>query len=91
MSRARGPEPIARLRVIVAPINFEVDGCIATLLESLEYETLQKEKRYLVAVKVKCKSIESPVFRIDARTEDELVWKLKAEIARAKLMQAASL
>lgn len=87
MSRARKVEPLERIRIIVAPVEIEVDGCTATILESLEYETMKKEKRYFVAVKVKCRDMESPVFRLDVKNEEELLWKLRAEIAKAKLIR----
>lgn len=82
--------PELTVRVLVPPVEIDVDGCSARVLEALEYKTVFGETRYFVAVKVACSGKESPVFRVDAKDDRELIWKLKAEVATFKLREIYS-
>lgn len=83
-------QPERTVRVIVPPVDVEVDGCTARVLEALRYTTPFGETRYLVAVKVFCSGKESPIFRVDAKDDSDLFWKLKAEVATFKLREIYS-
>lgn len=87
--RRRIPKPEQSITILVPPIQLKIDNCIATLIESLKYETIYRETRYFVAVKVKCNNKESPIFRVDVKNEEELMWKLRSEISKLKLLEAS--
>lgn len=85
MSRADAEgQPLATVTVSL-PVTVELDGCSVTLLESKRY-TLTDRTRYIVSCQAVCRGIKSPIFFVDVSSNTELIWKLKAELAKFKLI-----
>jgi len=70
----------------IPPMVVELDRCLVYILEVTSHEWLDGKKHYLVTCKVKCGKLESQVFTLDVTDQRELEAKLKAEIARFKLI-----
>lgn len=71
---------------ITLPIDLDVEGCRVTILEVHPYVKLDKKKRYLVSCRAVCSGKVSPTFFIDAESNADLMWKLKAEVSKFKIL-----
>ena len=73
--------------VRIPPITLELDGCTVTILEVSAHDWVDGKKHFIVSCKVKCGNTESPVFPLDATSNEELIAKLRTEIAKFKLLR----
>jgi hypothetical protein len=71
--------------VHLAPSELTVDGCRVAILEALKTKVLDEELHHIV-VAISCKGVHTKPFTIDARTPREFRAKLKAEIAKLKML-----
>ena len=78
-----GPQ---RVTIQVPPFTLAVDGCLVTILEVLKHEAPWGTE-YTVALRADCGKISSRVFSLTVRDEEELKAKIKAEIAKLKIMR----
>ncbi len=76
-------EPV---RVFIPPIAVDVDGARCVILEVTKSTDVRGETVYHVSVFCECCGYRSPVFTVDARTNEELQGKLRAEVAKMKLL-----
>lgn len=75
-----------KISVLVPPLSVEIDGARVFILEASSYNTLYGAKRHIVSCKIVLKNFATPVFPLDVANNDELLWKLKAEISKIKLL-----
>lgn len=73
-------------RVIVPPHTITIDGAEVRILSVTKHEWLGGEARYIVSCYVKWGGWRSRVFSLDVSSNRELREKLRAEIAKMKLM-----
>jgi hypothetical protein len=73
-----------RIEITVLPVDVEVDGCIATILEATKLKLPWDE--FQVSCQARCGSVQSQIFHITYKTPKELAQKLKTEIAKFKYM-----
>lgn len=73
-------------RVIIPPMAVDIDGARVYILEVTENDWIDEEKHYLVTCFVEYKGYRSRVFTIDAKTNAELLAKLRTEVAKMKLL-----
>jgi hypothetical protein len=76
----RGARPAGSIEIPVLPLDIEVEGCVATILEVQKLEGLPKP--YLAAVQVKCGGVASNVFHVAYASGSELAMWLRAEVQR---------
>lgn len=76
---------LATVRVSL-PFTLEVGGCRVRVLEVKRYEVAGR-RGYLVSCQAECGSSRTPVFFLDVASNTELLWKLKVELAKFKLVQ----
>lgn len=82
------PRPRKILNVVL-PFSVELDGCTVSILEVVPYVNFFGETRYLVSVRVRCGNRVSPNFFLDITSNEELVAKLKIELAKFKILELA--
>jgi len=80
LKTSRDRRPAASIEIPVLPLDIEVEGCVATLLEVQKLEGLPKP--YLAAVQVKCGSVASGVFHVAYASGAELATRLRAEVQK---------
>ena len=80
MAAAAEKKPILDLTIL--PIEVEIDGCTAVILEAAKLNLPWEE--YQISVQVQCKDALSNVFHITYRDSKELTQKLKTEVAKFK-------
>ncbi|RLC72208.1 MAG: hypothetical protein DRI26_03455 [Chloroflexi bacterium] len=73
-------------RVVVPPIKLSLDGAEVFILEVTENTWVDGSKHYLVTFFIKWRNLRSQVATIDVRDNQELIQKLRAEIAKFKLL-----
>lgn len=73
-------------RVIIPPLEVDVEGVKCTILEVTEHEWLDNKKHYIVSVFCRYKGYRSHVFQLDVTSNKELVQKLKVEAAKMRLL-----
>jgi len=73
------------MRVIVPPVELEIDGAKIYILEVTEREWIDKKKHYLVSCIIEYRNYRSQVFTLDVTSNKELMAKLKTEVAKIKL------
>jgi len=73
-----------KTEIMVLPIDVEVDGCIVTLIEAAKF-TLTRPI-YQVSCQARCSDMQSQIFHVTYNTPQELIQKLKTEIAKFKYM-----
>jgi len=73
-------------KVIVPPAVVELDGAKVYIVETSKREWLDKRTHYLVSCFVEWRGKRSKVFNLDVTSNKELIEKLRAEIAKFKLM-----
>lgn len=66
------------------PLTIEIHDCKVKVLEAHRY-SLANRQRYIVSCQAECKGRKTPVFFIDVASNEELIWKLKVELAKFKL------
>lgn len=71
-------------RVIVPGVELSLDGCTVHIMNVVKYTWLDNRKRFLVSCRVKCYDKLSKQFIVDVASNDELVRRLKYEIALFK-------
>lgn len=76
----RDRRPAASVEIPVLPLDVEVEGCTATLLEVQKLEGLPKP--YLAAVQVRCGDVASQVFHVMYASGSELATRLRAEVQK---------
>jgi len=76
----RGGRPAASVEIPVLPLDVEVEGCVATLLEVQKLEGLPKP--YLAAAQVRCGDVASQVFHVAYASGSELATRLRAEVQK---------
>jgi hypothetical protein len=76
----RGRRPAGSIEIPVLPLDVEVEGCVATLLEVQKLEGLPKP--YLAAVQVRCGNVASNVFHVTYASGSELATRLRAEVQK---------
>ncbi len=72
-------------RVVVAPIEVDVDGAKCTILEITSHEWIDGSTRYVVSAYCEYKGLRSKVFQLDVASNKELINKLRIEVAKMKL------
>lgn len=72
------------LTLTITPVDVEVEGCTATILEASKLRLPWEE--YQVSVRIKCGSVSSRVFQISYRSTEELKQKLVSETAKFKYL-----
>jgi len=75
--------------VIVPPVDVDVDGVKATIVEVHAYTAPDGGRRYIVACYLECDGYRSQLFHVDAADNVELRRKLKVEAAKMRLQLAA--
>jgi len=73
-------------KVMIYPVAIKLDNCDVFILEASAKSWLDGKTHYIVSCKVKCDNKESQVFPLDVTSEQELIAKLRTEIAKFKLM-----
>jgi len=73
-------------RVIVPPAIIELDGAKVYILETTKRKWLDGRIHYIVSCFVEWKGKRSQTFDLDVTSNEELIAKLKTEIAKFKLM-----
>ena len=73
-------------RVIVPPVLVELDGAKVYILEVTQYTTPLGRKCFFVSCFIEIGDYRTHVFPVPACSNDELKAKLKAEIAKIKLV-----
>jgi len=63
-----------------------VDGAKVTILEITSHKWIDGSTHYIVSCQVEYGSYKSQIFQLDVKSNDELMAKLKAEVAKLKLM-----
>jgi hypothetical protein len=80
LKTARDRRPAASIEIPVLPLDIEVEGCAATLIEVQKLEGLPKP--YLAAVQVRCGDVASNVFHVAYASGSELATRLRAEVQK---------
>ena len=80
MSEQQQRQPKPEVELWLLPIDVEVEGCIATLLEA----TKMPLSGYQASVQVRCGDTTSRVFQVVYRDGRELAKKLAVEVAKLK-------
>lgn len=80
LKMARNRRPAASIEIPVLPLDIEVEGCAATLIEVQKLEGLPKP--YLAAVQVRCGDVASQVFHVAYASGSELATRLRAEVQK---------
>ena len=70
---------------IIGPITFDLDDAKVTIIEVSKYTTLDNKTRYIVSMQVEYGGYLSPIFQLDVANNDELISKLRTEIAKMKI------
>ncbi len=73
-------------KVIVPPVSVEVDGAKCIILEVTERKWLDNKTHFLVSIVCEYKGKRSKVFDLDVTSNEELMAKLRTEVAKFKLM-----
>ena len=73
-------QPKPEVELWLLPIDIEVEGCIASLLEA----TKMPLSGYQMSVQVRCRDAVSRVFQVTYRDGKELAKKLSVEVAKFK-------
>lgn len=76
---------IASISVIL-PITVDIDGCTVSILEVHKYTTIDKRQRYIVSCRARCGDKTSNTFFIDVESNSELLWKLRIELSKFRLL-----
>jgi hypothetical protein len=76
----RNRRPAASIEIPVLPLDIEIEGCVAMLLEVQKLDGLPKP--YLAAVQVRCSDVASQVFHLWYNDGAELATKLRAEVQK---------
>jgi hypothetical protein len=71
-------------RVIVPGVEIPLDGCTVYIMNVVRYTWLEGRRRFLVSCRLKCYDKLSKQFIVDVASNDELVRRLKYEIALFK-------
>jgi len=71
------------------PFSIEVDGCRVDIIEVLKRELVTGETVYFVSVRINYKGIQSRVFPLLVRGNEDLINKLKVEITKVKFIEYA--
>jgi len=72
-------------RVVVTPITVNVGDCLAHLLEVTQQDWIDGRRHYIVSLYIECAGYKSRVFDLDVTSNEELLAKLRTEIAKMKL------
>ena len=78
MALAAEKKPVLDLTIL--PVEVDVDGCTAIILEAAKLNLPWEE--YQVAVQIQCGDVLSNVFHIAYRDSKELTQKLRTEVAK---------
>ena len=78
-----------RPRITLPPFYVEVDGVRALILEVSKTEVIPGEPWYHASIQLEYKGIVSKIFTLDARSERDLLDKLKIEVSKLKFMEYA--
>ncbi len=73
------------LRVVVPPLDVDVDGVTCTILEASRHEWIDGSEHYMVSVVCMYDGKKSNVFQLDVRNNEELIAKLRLEVAKLKI------
>jgi len=73
-------------KVMIYPVAIKLDNCDVYILEASAKTWIDGKIHYIVSCKVRCDEKESQVFPLDVTSEQELLAKLRTEIAKFKLM-----
>jgi len=76
-------------KILVPPVVTEIDGAKVYILEVTGRDWIDGKRHFIVSVQVEWNGKRSQVFQLDVTSNDELVAKLKAEIAKFKLLHYA--
>jgi len=71
-------------RILLPPFPSQIDGATVYILEVTARKWLDGQTHYLVSVMVEWNGKRSQVFSLDVTSNEELIAKLKAEIAKFK-------
>lgn len=85
MSRDLDRQVVASVSVVL-PVQLEIDGCTVTLLEVRQYTTIDRKRRYLVSCRARCGNRTSQTFFLDVESNSDLLWKLKVELSKFRLV-----
>jgi hypothetical protein len=72
-------------RILITPIEIEVDGAKCTILEVTSREWIDKRVIFTVSVYCEYGGRRSQIFQLDVTSNDELINKLRVEVAKMKL------
>jgi hypothetical protein len=78
----------APARVVVAPVDVDVDGVKCTILEVSQHEWLDKKTHYVVSLQCELGGKKTGVFQLDVTSNEELIGKLRVEVAKLKIFRA---
>jgi hypothetical protein len=73
------------LRVVVPPLDVDVDGVTCTILEVSRHEWVDGREHYIVSVVCRYDGRRTNVFQLDVTSNDELLAKLRVEVAKLKI------
>jgi hypothetical protein len=76
-------------RVIVTPVDIEVDGARCTIVEITSREWIDKRIIYTVSVYCEYAGRRSQIFHLDVTSNEELINKLRVEVAKMKIAIAS--
>jgi hypothetical protein len=71
-------------RVIFPGVEIPLDGCTVYIMNVVRYTWLDNRRRFLVSCRLKCYDKLSKQFIVDVASNEELVRKLRYEIALFK-------
>jgi len=77
-------------KVVVPPYVAEIDGAKVVIVDVVEKKWLGGKTRFLVSCYIEWRGKRSQPFFLDVASNSELLWKLKAEVAKFKLYHAAT-
>ena len=76
-------------RITLPPFYVEVEGARALILEVSRAEAVPGDVWYIVSTQLEYKGIRSKTFTLQARSEEDLLNKLKMEVTKLKFMELA--
>lgn len=77
------------MRITIPPRILELDGARVYILEVTRHDWVDGKTHYIVSCMVEWNGKKSQIFSLDVTSNEELVAKLRVEIARFKLMNIA--
>jgi hypothetical protein len=72
-------------RILITPVEVEVEGAKCTILEVTSREWIDKKTYYTASVYCEYAGKRSQIFQLDVTSNEELINKLRVEVAKMKL------